>query len=210
MTFQTIISLGEGCEVAYQLRRHFGTERAGMFDWLILPPRGLGRLLHDGPDELLQLDELEPIDGGNTIVTRRYGIAFHHEFRRGGDGLVKVHRIASQLANVRAKYQALWERLNSDCLAGGPVLFVCSRRREADLDGVGLDDGEALAELRAAAMTRWPGADLRFLFLGYTPWFVADDVTFDQVEGGDPADWRGSDLGWDQMLQRNRVELKSV
>ncbi len=208
MKFQTIISLGEDCEVAHQLRRHFGVERAGIFDWLMLPPRGLIRLLREGPDELLQFADLEPIDGRQAMASRAYGIVFHHEFKRGPDRLVDVDRVASQLERVGAKYRALWKRLDTDCQGGGPILFVCSRRRIPDVAGTGLDDGEALKALRAAAMARWPGADLHFLFLGYTPCIAADNVTFDRVEDrGDITGWSGSDRGWDEVLARHGAEL---
>ena len=208
MIFQHVISLGEDCEVAHHLRRYLKVERANLFDWLMLPPEGLIRVLREGTGMLGALEDLEPIDGGQAMASRSYGIVFHHEFKRGEDGLVDLDQVPAQLERVRAKYVALWERLDRDCRGGGPVLFVHSRRRLPDVAGTGIDQGEPLEALRAAAMERWPDADLRFVFLGFTPWFAADNVTFDQVaDRGDIRDWSGSALGWDEMLERNGVEL---
>ncbi len=212
MAFRTIISLGEDCEVAHQLRRRFGVERAGLFDWWISSLHGLIRVLREGPGELLAFHDLEPIDERQAMASRSHGIVFHHDFRRGPDGLVDVEAAPSQIAEVQAKSWALWKRLNRDCEAGGPVLFVRARRRDQfDLgpDPEDRNEGQALADLRRAAMERWPASDLHFLFLGYCPSFAAQNVTFDEVaDAGDISGWSGSDRGWDQMLERRHVELQ--
>ena len=152
MAERHLISLGFRCDVAFQLRMHSGDNTAHFFDWLALPARGVIDIIKRdfdvfAPEDLVYAAYPAP----GRVDDRRTGTRFHHQFpfqgqrvdpdfMRGYDPFI-------------AKFRHLAQRFR-DYVGSRPVTLV---RRD-------ITAREAV-ELETAVFERFPGADVRFLYL---------------------------------------------
>ena len=90
--YDEIVSLGNHCRVAYNLRRTFGIARAYPFDWWITPVQALIAFLEDPSlDKLYDPGQLAPVMREEKIFAIdniHYGIQLQHEFPRWKNGSV--------------------------------------------------------------------------------------------------------------------------
>ena len=77
-----VISLGTNCEIAFNLRRHFGIERAYPFDWWFTPLDAVASVLASRFAVDIDRDNLQAVGGGRSILNRKYRILHHHDFPR--------------------------------------------------------------------------------------------------------------------------------
>lgn len=125
-----IVSLGPACKTSWNLRRHFGFERAYPFDWWFTPPRAVLNMLMHGRDFHIAREDLyvSAADKHNTVFNRRWNLLHHHDFpRRWGNlpGIIFEEDITDEIiVNLNAKYAALFRRLFSDAAAATTPVFV--------------------------------------------------------------------------------------
>jgi len=141
-----VLSLGTNCEIAYNIRKHYGIERAGLLDWAITPLSAVLWLIendfriigHDFGDELARV----PVDGGESILHLPTGILFHHAFSRDSkDAIVETWR--QEIPAVAEKHAFLAERMRGLLAeARRPLLFV----NRAGLHGALAEDIRARSE----------------------------------------------------------------
>lgn len=214
MIFDSLIGLGGSCEVAANVRRRFGIERAGMLDWWISPFAGLVRLIEEGPSCLFDPADMDLTPDKDAAISRAFGFVFHHDFPRDSEGLVLESDAPERLCALRNKFHMLWNRMNDACQPGASVLFLRSRRdmlvsSNTPVENADSERGHAdLARLCEAIRCRWPQTRAKVLFLGYDRYVHHSMAAFDTVEDmGDIMDWSGSATGWDAMFQRQAIVL---
>jgi tetratricopeptide (TPR) repeat protein len=148
-----LISLGEGCDVAYQLRQHSGDNTAHYFDWLSTPAGGLLHLIrHDFPRYAsgnLSLHKAD--DPKGYVADAPTGIHFHHHFPRRARLLSK--EFLSAYESFAEKFDFLATRFRGT-VRTHPVCFVRSAISRA----------QAL-QLEEAMCRLFPDADMRFIYV---------------------------------------------
>lgn len=78
-----VVSLGESCATAYNLRRHYNFGGAFPFDWWVSEAEGLIRFLDDPRvDRLYDPEKLGLTDNGGSVRHKEFGLLLHHEFPR--------------------------------------------------------------------------------------------------------------------------------
>lgn len=110
-----VFSLGPNCRMTWNLRHHFGTDRAYPFDWWITPVKSMLALLRRDEPFRVGLEDLvvtEPENGTRSVYNRRLNLLHHHDFDRNGGEVLPITQPAVNQMN--AKYTALFGRLWSD------------------------------------------------------------------------------------------------
>ena len=148
-----LISLGEGCDVAYQLRQHSGDNTAHYFDWLSTPTAGLLHLVrNDFPRyarENLSLHNAESRSG--YVADTPTGIHFHHHFPRRARLLNQD--FLSGFDSFAEKFDFLAQRFR-ETVRGHPVCFVRSA----------ISQPQAL-QVEEVMRRVFPESDMRFLYV---------------------------------------------
>lgn len=196
MLFDYVISLGNYCETAYQIRRLTGNEKAYFFDWLVTPADGLIIALESDFRQVFLRQNLELWHGGESIIDTATNILFHHDFSRDVNGKISPETIDVEYPERRRKIEFLIERWNND-LREGTTLFVWA-------DNV----SECTFSRVACALKRqFPAAFHHFLLIlsPDTPRFsteLGENVTLGPAIAAPPGPemWKGVDKAWDDTL----------
>ena len=205
--YKEVISLGGNCETAHQIRRFSARDKAYPFDWLITPFDSVSLLMKKGADLLFDLDNL--FLGPYRVVVRctATGIIHHHDFERDGEALVIRDAIPLQIANLKSKYKMLWDRLDSQCTSGDPVLFIRTWNEFLHYPDSAAkhcaDTAYDFENFVGAIEDRYPKLDFDIAFVNYG---ASSRTTFGKAKFADIDysdalyDWRGSDKGWDKFF----------
>ena len=187
-----LISLGEGCDVAYQLRQHSGDNTAHYFDWLSTPAEGLLHLIrNDFPrytSANLSLHNAD--DPKGYVADAPTGVHFHHHFPRRARLLSKDFLNAYE--SFAEKFDFLAARLR-ETVRTHPVCFV--RSAISRTQAIQLEEG--MRQL-------FPDADMRFIYvvpeghdfatpLGKTVYVGARKTAF------------GDSIAWARMLASEKL-----
>ncbi len=199
--YDEIISLGNHCRVAYNLRRTFGITRAFPFDWWITPASSLVAFLDDPSlDKLYDPQRLAPVMNGEKIFAidnLHYGIQLQHEFPRGkGGGLVADW--PEHLGAARQRTAYLWDRMVGLMRSDRRILFVrwfADAERRA-MKGNGRPTVEAI---RAGLQQLATDAAFELLLADPPEWIDAPGVSTLQVNDRGPG-WKGSPDLWRERL----------
>jgi len=173
---------------------------------ILTPGNAVPMLFAAGPNLLFQDNKLDPGPLRHVVRCLATGILHHHDFDRDAESLVVADTMRAQAPVLRSKYAALWSRLDETCGTGGRVLFMRgwwavlqhpdSAPRQ---DPVGGYDFEGVVSSIGA---RYPRLDFEMMFVNYGPRTIADPrARFVDVDySREACDWRGSDLGWDEVF----------
>lgn len=173
-----IVSVGEACANAYNLRRFYNIGEAYPFDWWVCEAQQTVAFLRD-PDlgRLYNPELLELTEGRSSVRHKEYGILLHHEFpKEWVDGAARVVRDWQE--HINAPLQRSTKLLNRFMAMNAPgrrIAFIINGKNSDEL-------GAALANL-------FPNADWTLVHLDYIR--VADE--------GEP--WKGDQSAWDQVLE---------
>lgn len=183
-----LISLGEACEVAYQLRQHSGDDTAHFFDWLVTPADGLLHIIRNGfpkfAPENLSLQRGDSRTGFVLDAVSR--VMFPHQFPR--HGRLIAPDFLSHYPSFAAKFDYLANRFRNTA-RDHPVCFV--RRNLTQPQALDLED---------AMYALLPQADMRFLYVN------ADRTAFTTPLGHSvylPRATRGfgDSIAWSKLLR---------
>jgi hypothetical protein len=178
-----IVSLGQNCATAYNLRRHFDFGAAFPFDWWIVSADGLTRFLTNPDVEFLyDTSQLELARDASSVQHREFGFRFYHEFPRRSD--LPDARIREDwrefIERPKQRAAALVAKLMNLNASGNRIAFVREGPSSPDLADQ-LDRLFPLAETTLAVLEWIPG------------------------DQGDPLAWKGDSARWDATL--NTLEL---
>lgn len=196
--------LGLSCRVTYQVRVHFRSGERHPFDWWVTSLDGITRYLRDpDPGRIFAAGALEEqLEEGwiRSIVSSEFGFELFHDFTRRKEA--PAMRIVSpgwreQVPAVRARHEAVMERLLGLNRAGERILFVRDRL------GAGDDADRApggVAGLWQALLGTWPRADIALLLVNVPPFDPPSRrvmrLAFDDPPGPPPESWRGDNHRW--------------
>lgn len=178
------ISIGSNCACTAQIRRAFGTDRSFPFDWILTPIRSAIALFESGLDHQMTEDNLAVSRWGGSIVNKRFGVRYLHDFRIE-DGW------ESQIPEVAAKYACRTRRL-IETLDAAPVTLWYNAAPEKQFSASETDDmqnRELRLELESVIRQRFPMARVRF---------VEPAAGEDRIPG---KEWAGSISAWDHAFQ---------
>jgi hypothetical protein len=143
--YDAVLSLGDCCAPAANIRRRFGVTTASPFDWWVTPFNATMKLLREGFANVLLLDNLEitPAAEGyqESVQCKYYGMLHHHDFERSADQLI-IKNIAVQQATVLQKTRFIIDRFHT-ALANKSVLFI-RNGLDGDLSDLWYLDAERL------------------------------------------------------------------
>ena len=184
------VSLGGGCDVAYQLRRLGLSEYNTPFDWVRVPEDEVPRLLDGGMTDVVSRLRVarstsgkvylrDPIsgavllhDGPTASVADRARLA--EKFAAQHDALVRVLRSGGPVRLVRG-------RLPASRAAG----FLSSLRKTALLRGV---------EFKLIAVARRVGSPVSLIAMG-------SDMAAYEIPTAEDGAWWGSYDAWDELVR---------
>lgn len=187
--YDQVVSLGQACQPAHQLRRILGVSSAHVFDWIMTPSEGLIALIESDLDAFFSRDRLGIGESG-AITDLPTDTRFVHEFPEGSD-------LDTQHAEHAGRYAMLAKRWRGLLRSRQRVLFVRQENWAAD---------PRAAALRLHATLRAKAPHLRFRLLYLTgnpadevPWGYPDVINryLPQLE---PYDWRGDNAAWERLL----------
>ncbi|WBO60420.1 MULTISPECIES: DUF1796 family putative cysteine peptidase [unclassified Acidocella] len=121
--YDLIVSIGDWCGPAHNIRRFFGVEESYPFDWWITPYEATIKLLNSNFEGMLNPANLV-IEDNSTVRCTTYGLLHHHDFERDDNDLIKPD-IDQQINHVYAKTYRRIQRL-LDNTKDKEVLFVRS------------------------------------------------------------------------------------
>jgi|GEM_PF-2365204 tetratricopeptide (TPR) repeat protein len=149
-----LIGLGFRCDVAFQLRMHGQENVAHFFDWLSTPLEGVIKIIEADfdvfhPDHLILATDQAP----HYVKDQVTGVHFYHQFPLFA-GNVQPDFLLFYESFIK-KFGYLAERFRN-YLRTKPVTLV--------RQGKGLTPQQA-QQLEEVVLTRFPGADVRFLYI---------------------------------------------
>ncbi|SFV38099.1 Putative papain-like cysteine peptidase [Hyphomicrobium facile] len=114
-TFHQAVSLGNSCQVIYQLREHLGAEfcSSGVFDMQVTPPSALIEYLQRDFREMFERADLSEENG--IVFNRRFLTEHLHEFPNG---------LERSYEDARSRHDYLCQKLRSVIDGRTPTLFA--------------------------------------------------------------------------------------
>lgn len=209
--FDKIISLGCNCELTWNIRSHFGIERAYPLDWWITPFQALWKLLESRFHDLFNISNLEVSQDLLTVRDTSYNLLYHHDFKRTEDDKIIEDCLDQQVPLLKQKYDMLVERFFKDP-ENKRVLFV--RNRDGNIPHLDRDttpmDNTTFEQLYALLEKLFPTSQISLLITN-CPVFprvrrTKGDILWDEVANYDDAQFfAGSPRGWQEMFCRNNI-----
>jgi hypothetical protein len=190
-----IVSLGEQCKTAYQIRRITGDNNSGVFDWLVTPFDSLITLIETDFAGFFDLANLQPRSTGRGVTDTSTEVEFHHHFPHDDAGQTIEAEIGPQYPKQRQKFDYLQSKWRELAYADS-LLFVRS----------GVYPLQGPQRLYQSLQKRFPRAHVRLLMVsqhdpqedGHEGNIILCTVKNDV--GHAPNGWRGRDEGWDSVL----------
>ena len=214
--FDKIISLGCNCELTWNIRNHFGIERAYPLDWWITPFQALRKLLENRFHDLFNINNLEVSPDLLTVKDKYYNLLYHHDFKRTEDDKITDDNIDEQLPLLKQKYDMLIERFFKDP-ENKRVLFV--RNRDGNIPHLDRDttpmDKNTFEQLYDLLEELFPNSQISLLITN-CPIFPKvrrrkGYIVWDEVVNYDDAQYfAGSPRGWQEMFLRNNIFYENV
>ena len=209
--FDKIISLGCNCELTWNIRNHFGIERAYPLDWWITPFQALWKLLENRFHDLFNISNLEVSQDLLTVRDTYYNLLYHHDFKRTEDDKIIEDGLDQQVPLLKQKYDMLTERFFKDP-ENKRVLFV--RNRDGNIPHLDRDttpmDNTTFEQLYTLLENLFPHSHISLLITN-CPVFprvrrTKGDILWDEIADYDDAQFfAGSPRGWREMFCRNNI-----
>ncbi len=213
--FDKIISLGCNCELTWNIRAHFGIERAYPLDWWITPFQALWKLLEGRFHDLFNINHLEVSSDLLTVRDTYYNLLYHHDFKKTEDDKIIDDNIEQQIPLLKQKYDMLIERFFNDP-KNKRVLFI--RNRDGNIPHLERDETpmnkDTFVQLYELLEKLFPDSEISLLITN-CPVFpgiqrkngcIVWDIVADHYD--DYKFFGGSPRGWQEMFSRNNIFYK--
>lgn len=213
--FDKIISLGCNCELTWNIRAHFGIERAYPLDWWITPFQALWKLLEGRFHDLFNINHLEVSSDLLTVRDTYYNLLYHHDFKKTEDDKIIDDNIEQQIPLLKQKYDMLIERFFNDP-KNKRVLFI--RNRDGNIPHLERDETpmnkDTFVQLYELLEKLFPDSEISLLITN-CPVFpgiqrkngcIVGDIVADHYD--DYKFFGGSPRGWQEMFSRNNIFYK--
>lgn len=165
-------SIGENCEVAFQIRRVLGFDDSSFFSWNITTTSAFNNLLGGGFEGIMDTENLY-FHSKSLIRDAKYDYMFHSDFPCSPE--TKFDRYERELGENRGKAAYLIDKLYKNASSDGRVLYI---HKYSSL--LGVIDTES-ARSKAEGMLQC----LASLHRGRDNF----DLVFVQAEGAREGDW---------------------
>ena len=193
MSTRTLVSAGEACQVAHQMRRRNLDQLTGFFDWIVTPQEPFLRHVDLVFDRILEMEDLDLAPNGLSVLDRGTGFRFYqHDFNRLGPGQLPSRE---EVATVRDRYLRRAERTRALLGSGKPVVLF----RHFYAGALDKLPAEA-AKIANAFRSAYPGGDLRWIWLTQHDVEPTSLATGELHSVGTGRDWKGDDARWDALL----------
>ncbi len=120
-TYDTYASLGNNCEVAFQIRRVLGRDSSSFFSWNVTQFRALISLLQNRFAGILELPNLTNEPERGLIHDASYDFRLHTPFRLADLG--QEENLELRLDDLRSKFRYLVEKFLADATDGTRVVY---------------------------------------------------------------------------------------
>lgn len=219
-----VLSFGTNCEITYNLRKFFGVESAGLFDWMITPISALPGLIERGfefstarfPEDCRHVRFR---DGGDSVLHMPTGILLHHAFSRDADGKI-VEFWRDEIPSVIEKHAFLGARM-AEWLSRSKraVIFVNKTGKHEFVDKS--SDERSYQKIIAALERKFPTNDFIIVFTNPVPdaiGAVTDDNRVRSIDVQHLGKWHdgvvghfaGCSEGWREALSSLKIRLTHV
>jgi hypothetical protein len=212
-----VVSLGDNCEPAYQIQRHFRIDESYLFDRWVTSLDGLASYLAAPSADIYQPSHLVPcLEDGELIgfSNPRHGLNFYHEFPKDmylhHKGVV-IPGWEASVPNATERTFHLIEKFNALNNATNALLFV--RQRDwvsgQPIQGKAMEPQEALNRVAAELENRFPFATFDVLCVNFSRHYyptVRGEIFYADIPGLCD-DWRGSNDHWSGTFERIGARL---
>jgi hypothetical protein len=168
------------------IRRVFGTDLSYPLDWTLTPIAGLIALFRAGLDQEICEENLEPSKWGGSILNRKYGLRYVHDFHVDEDWREEIPGVARKyefrtrrfIDTIRSRPVILWYNIApEDNFTPGEMFAM----RQPTLQSL----------LRLAIRSRFPMAAVRYI--------APEKRETGRVEG---MEWAGSRDAWNEAFRQ--------
>lgn len=208
MRYDGVVSLGGNCEVAQHWRRWSGIEAAAPFDWLITPFASVGKMFEQRFAGMAELDNMEVVNRGRTVMCQRYGVGHHHDFERLPDVQIDRADMPRACARAKEKYDFLASRMMGRLADAQRTLFIRSWRDDLDPGAPNAQAPDGLVRYdfnlfidRIQAGVQHDRFDVLFVNYGVQRCDHPRARFHNVHDHADAVDWSGSVKGWDEMFE---------
>lgn len=222
--FDHVISLGQQCQGAYQIRRYFGLQQTHFFDYKRTSIECLRDIFDQDFKDITLPENLSFSREQNNITDTRYNLILSHDFFNE-KGLVPEDYM-SMYPNVRSKFDHLIGKIKSVLDSHSSCLFVYTFHR---FKCKRYNDLNAALELETALKKRSPRLRFKILYVDnftclksgkigkyseaveYSYKIESQDKVY-QEQRKDVAieRWKGSDLAWDRIFRQYTIQPENV
>lgn len=215
-----MISLGDNCQPAHQIQRHFRTQESYLFDRWVISLDGLASYLASPSADIYEPSRLIPyLEDGEHIgfLNPNRGLQFYHEFPKDMSlhpkGVVtpgweaSVPKATERTSHLIEKFRALNKPTHT-------LLFV--RRGDwvsgEPIAGEAIDTREALNRVAAELENMLHFANFDLLCVNFSHHYypkMRGEIFYSNIPGLDD-DWRGSNDDWSAAFEQICTHLAPV
>jgi hypothetical protein len=218
--FDHIISLGESCQVAHQIRRYFHIQGAHFFDWIYVTLPSLIKLIENEFEDVCLRENLGPSNSKRLVRDSKYNICYFHEFKPENGQLLPNY--LDHYAEAKEKYDYLIKKFLLVLNSSERCLFIQRRAQWIDLGNYS-DPGLA-AEFEKILEQKAPKLDFKILYIDLFKsdklencssrsisihmnqriW-ARDHQYYKMLKENPTLKWMGSRAAWDAVLKKYKL-----
>ena len=194
LAYERLVSLGNVCQTAAQIRRYTGVDMPGLFDWIQSDWKGLTKCIKNDFSEFFKLHNLKAIQNDETVLDTATGFEFSHLYGVPGSRKIQLGMIERDYHEHELALRFLIRDLNH-CLDEERVLLVRQ----------GNPKPEQVLELWNALERAHPAGSFDLLIVNTTRIVTTVDhprirVGLIQPPPKGPNEWVGDDVAWNKVL----------
>lgn len=198
-----MISLGDNCQVAYQINRHNNEEGKLFFDWLITNNQDYKSILLD-PEQFFLEKNISVSDNKLKVIDGYTGIQYLHEFPINEETKkIDEDKVLDHLNTARSKFKYLQEKT---------IKAISDSEHPYLIRRLGYKDANLASEVAQDIHNTFKhlNKNLKVVITcgGITEDVIQDDTLLLFVQG--TAEWNGDDKSWDKAFDKIKLHFKNI